>query len=143
MKDVENGQNGDIWAEASAWSEDSVETDDVACGETLASLGLMYLRHGDVSRAMVLGLTALSLGDASPRTALLIADALLKNGDSEQVLAVLSRFSQNTSALTRPPTSAETAAKDYLKALALYRSGQPDEARSLLATVSSQIGTAK
>ncbi len=120
----------DLWEEAASWNTDSPPS--AESGEILSALGLMYQNHGDCARALVLGLTALSLGDRSPRTALLIADALLKTGDSTQVLAVLSRFEAGTDALAQVPTVSQTAAKDYLKAIALFRQDDLEGARAAL-----------
>lgn len=131
-------QNDDLWNEVAYWPTRSSTTEGCDSGKVLSSLGLVYLQHGDELRALVLGLSALSLGDASPRTGLLIADALLKKGDPEQTLAVLSRFEGTAEKLSNPPNETETKAKDYLKAIALYRCGDLAAAKMALTKLNAQ-----
>ena len=101
-------------------------------GQVLASLGLIYLRHGDPARTMVLGLAAMSMGDVSPPTLLMVAESMLQAGDPEQAMTVLSRF-DNPDLLGRAPTGAERAARHYIAARILHRRGENEAARAELA----------
>ncbi|RMC34923.1 tetratricopeptide repeat protein [Paracoccus alkanivorans] len=100
-------------------------------GEVLASLGLIYLRHGDPARAMVLGLAAMSMGDLSPKTILMIGEAMLLAGDPQQASAVLSRFDRDDG-LATPPSQAERAARHYIAARIHDRLGETERARAEL-----------
>lgn len=100
-------------------------------GQTLSALGLVYLRHGDPARAMVLGLAAMTMGDLAPATILLVAEAMLSAGDPEQAMTVLSRFDR-PGATSRPPDRPERAARHYLTARVLHRRGDSDAARAEL-----------
>lgn len=105
-------------------------------GEVLSSLALIYLRHGDPARAMVLSLAAMSMGDLTPSTILIVAESMLRAGDPEQALAVLTRFergSDQPGALIKQPTPAEHAARHYIIARVLYRRGDNEGARAALA----------
>ncbi|SMO45112.1 hypothetical protein [Paracoccus laeviglucosivorans] len=101
-------------------------------GEVLASLGLVYLRHGDPARAMVLGLAAMSMGDLTPATILLVGESMLLAGDPEQAMTVLTRFDRD-GGLSAPPNAAERAARHYLAARILHRREETEAARAELA----------
>lgn len=115
------------WAEAAAPSPEAARHAPV-----LTSLGLLYLRHGDAPRALVLGLTALAMGDRRPQAALMVADALLQASDPEQALAVLTRFDQ-PDMLTPQPDTTQRAACHHLRARALMRQGSREQAAAEMA----------
>lgn len=100
-------------------------------GQVLASLGLIYLRHGDPARAMVLGLAAMAMDELSPATILLVAEAMLGAGDPEQALAVLTRFDR-AGGMSAEPNPAERGARHYITARILFRRGETDAARTEL-----------
>lgn len=110
--------------------------DPVRHGETLASLALIYLRHDNPSRAMVLALAAMTMGDISPRTLLAAAEAMLRAGDPAQALTVLGRFDGFDDAaprlISRAPSQIEQAARHYIAAKALHRQGDVLAARDAL-----------
>lgn len=103
-------------------------------GRTLSSLALLYLRHGDPSRAMVLSLAAMSMGDIRPASLLILAEAMLRAGDPGQALTVLQRFDQMDLGLVAPaPNQVEEAARQYITAKILHKQGDADGARDALA----------
>ena len=111
-------------------TDDPVEI--AAHGRTLATLGLIHLRHAGAPRAMVLGLAAMAMGDLRPRTVLMVAEALLQAGDPAQAMTALERFDDEGAGLSQPPTPAENAARLYLAARVLLRQGRLEEARRAL-----------
>ncbi|MDO5621559.1 MAG: hypothetical protein Q4G24_08835 [Paracoccus sp. (in: a-proteobacteria)] len=119
--------------EAAASASDVLADADTARhGRHLAALALVYLRHADAARAMVLALAAMAMGDLRPQTVLLVAEALLRAGDPRQALAVLSRFDQPEQHLDSPPQSAHLAARHYLTARVYERLGDRQAARAAL-----------
>lgn len=61
--------------------------------DTLSALAVMYERHGDPQRALVLGLSAMRLQDKSdPGLWLAMASAFLQTDAPDRTLAVLHRF---------------------------------------------------
>ena len=111
-------------------TEDPAEI--AAHGRTLATLGLIHLRHAGAPRAMVLGLAAMAMGDLRARTVLMVAEALLQAGDPAQAMTALARFDEDGAGLSQPPTAAENAARLYLAARVLLRQGRLEEARHAL-----------
>lgn len=102
-------------------------------GRTLAELAILYLRHDNPSRAMVLALAAMTMGDTSPRTLLAAAEAMLRAGDPAQALTVLGRLDDPLRGLvSRAATDTELAARYYIAAKALYRQGDTAAARAAL-----------
>lgn len=99
-------------------------------GRTLVALGLVYLRHGDAARAMVLGLAGMSMGDLRPATVLMVADAMLRAGDPRQSLTVLARFDAPAEQMSQTPSAAQVATRHYLEARALWRLEEPEDARA-------------
>ncbi|MBK4214333.1 tetratricopeptide repeat protein [Paracoccus caeni] len=122
------------WDEAEALPDDLNTADARKHGRILSSLALLYLRHGDPSRAMVLSLAALSMGDARPSALLTLAESLLRAGDPEQAMSVLTRFDETDPALIETPaTDIQHAARHYIRAKALHRQGDNIGARDALA----------
>ncbi|MFV0386017.1 hypothetical protein [Paracoccus sp. (in: a-proteobacteria)] len=122
----------DDWNDGRSSSADDV----VRHGEVMASLALIYLRHSDAARAMVLGLAAMAMGDLSPATVLTVAESMLLAGDPQQSLAVLSRFDRYETAqtgLSMPPDTAQLAARHYISARVLFRLDDTEGARAALA----------
>ena len=101
-------------------------------GAILAGLGLVYLRHNDAPRAMVLGLAAMAMGHLTAPAVLLVAEAMLVAGDPAQAAAVLTRLDRE-GGLSAPPTATERAARHYLAARILHREGDAEAARAELA----------
>ena len=105
-------------------------------GQVLSSLALIYLRHGDPARAMVLSLAGMAMGDLTPSTILIVAEAMLRAGDPEQAMTVLTRFDRKPDqpgALSHAPNQAEIAARHYITARILHRRGDNEGARAALA----------
>jgi len=118
----------------------SLPEPDLATRDLVAGLGLMYLRHGDPSRALALGMAAMMVGAPSPALALMIADAFLKVGDPEQAEAVLSRFRTDPDTLlSDAPTDVQWAACCALEAKVAWFAGRSDEAKTLLAKANALI----
>lgn len=106
-----------------------------SAASVIGNLALMYFRHNDPARALVLSISALQIGPAEPRLVLLVAACFLRTDDAEQALAALSRFDGDASLLSQPPSEAEQAAARLLHAKALFRSGAHDAARERLHAV--------
>ncbi len=122
-------------AAAGPGSEGPAEADPATLarhGGILAGLGLVYLRHNDAPRAMVLGLAAMAMGHLTAPAVLLVAEAMLVAGDPAQAAAVLTRFDRE-GGLSAPPTPTERAARHYLAARILHREGEGEAARAELA----------
>ncbi|AGT08868.1 tetratricopeptide repeat protein [Paracoccus aminophilus] len=100
-------------------------------GVVLSALGLVYLRHNDPARAMVLGLAAMTMGDLSAATVLMVAEAMLVGGDPEQALTVLGRF-ERPGGLDIAPNPTERAACHYLLARILHHRGDAPRAQAEL-----------
>ncbi|MFI0397163.1 tetratricopeptide repeat protein [Paracoccus jiaweipingae] len=101
-------------------------------GRNLSALALVYLRHADPARAMVLGLAAMAMGDLRAQTVLLVAESLLRAGDPRQALAVLTRFNDPTHGLDGDPRPEQIAARHYLDARIHDRLGDMPRARAAL-----------
>lgn len=101
-------------------------------GRNLSALALVYLRHADPARAMVLGLAAMAMGDLRAQTVLLVAESLLRAGDPRQALAVLARFDDPTHGLDAEPRPEQIAARHYLDARIHDRLGDTPRARAAL-----------
>lgn len=108
------------------------DADTARHGRHLAALALVYLRHADPARAMVLGLAAMAMGDLRAGTVLLVAESLLRAGDPRQALAVLSRFDDPHSQLATDPSAVQLAARHYLEARVHNRLGDDTRARAAL-----------
>jgi len=121
------------WDEAEALSNNLIAADARKHGHILSSLALLYLRHGNPSRAMVLALAALSMGDVRPSALLTLAESLLRAGDPEQAMSVLTRFDETDPGLIDPAaTDIQHAARQYIRAKALHRQGDAIGARDAL-----------
>lgn len=98
----------------------------------IGALARLYWRHGDVPRALALGLAAMQAGPATPELALVVAASFLGTDDPEQALAALSRF-EGPGRLATEPTRPQMAAAALLRAKALHRRGEAEAAREALA----------
>ena len=115
---------------------------DQQSSDTVLSLALIYLRHNQPDRALALGIAAMTFGPITPRMALLVADAFLRNGDAEQALAILSRFEGEGGQLSPAPDDLQQAAAHVLLAKAHQRVGDGAAARSHLAKAAAYSGEA-
>lgn len=105
---------------------------DTKSRDLVATLALMYLRHGQPERALPLGIAAIAMGPPNPELALTVASAFLACNNAEQAEAVLSRFWSEDTLLEVPPTELQLAAAHSLSAKIAHRLGDTSAARLAL-----------
>ena len=105
---------------------------DTKSRDLVATLALMYLRHGQPERALPLGISAMAMGAPNPELALTVSSAFLACNNAEQAEAVLSRFWSEEPLLDGIPTELQLAAAHSLSAKIAHRTGDAAAARIAL-----------
>ena len=105
---------------------------DTRSRDLVATLALMYLRHGQPERALPLSIAAMSMGAPTPELALTVASAFLACDNPQQADAVLSRFWSDEPLLDGVPSELQLAAAHSLSAKIAHRLGDAAGARDSL-----------
>lgn len=105
---------------------------DTKSRDLVATLALIYLRHGQPERALPLGISAMAMGAPTPELALTIASAFLSCENPEQAEAILSRFFTNEPLLDGIPSDLQLAAAHALSAKIANRTGDRKAAKEAL-----------
>ncbi len=105
---------------------------DLKSRDLVATLALIYLRHGQPERALPLTISAMAMGPPPPQLALCAASAFLACDNPEQAEAVLSRFWSDQPLLDGKVTETHLAAAHSLKAKVAHRLGDFEQARQSL-----------
>ncbi len=105
---------------------------DTKSRDLVATLALIYLRHGQPERALPLGISAMAMGAPTPELALTIASAFLACENPEQADAILSRFFADEPLLDGLPSELQLAAAHSLSAKIAHRLGDREGAKNAL-----------